>query len=239
MIFLALSFTPKLAAMLAIMPRAVMASALLFAACFIVINGLQVITSRMLDARRTLVIGLGLIAGAAVEAIPAISGMTSGAMRPIVGSSLVFGTLVALVLNLIFRIGLRRSAGISIDAASHDPGQVEVFLRRQGAGWGARADIVSRALFGVSQLVEAAIDYGEVRGPLQLQASFDEFNLDVRLSYEGVALAFPQTRPSFDEIQDAEDGTRLLAGFLIRRNADSIRTEQQGALAVVTFHFDH
>ena len=237
-IFLVLALTPKLAALLAVMPRSVMAATLLFSACFIVINGLQVVTSRLLDARRTVVIGMGLVAGAALEAVPAISSGATEAGRAIFGSSLVFGTLVAFLLNLAFRLGVRKAVSLSIDPGSYDPAQVEAFLRRQGAAWGARPDIVNRALFGVFQLVEAAIEHGQVQGPLELEAAFDEFSLDLRLRYDGVALAFPQARPSLQQIQE-EDGARLLAGFLLRRNADRIRSDQQGGRAVVWFHFDH
>lgn len=238
-IFLVLALTPKLAALLAVMPRAVMASALLFAACFIVINGLQVVTSRLLDARRTIVIGLGLIAGMAVESIPAISAAATGSMKPIIGSSLVFGTLVALVLNMIFRLGVRQTVRLTIDPAAYVPASVDEFLRKQGAAWGARPDVVTRAIFGVGQLVEAALEHGNPPGSLDLQASFDEFKLDVRLSYEGSAIEFPERRPSIAEIQDSDDGARRLAGFMLRRNADRVRAEQQGPRAVIWFHFDH
>ena len=46
---------------------------LLFAACFVFVNGLQIVTSRLLDARRTLVIGLSFMAGLAVDLFPATS----------------------------------------------------------------------------------------------------------------------------------------------------------------------
>ena len=236
--FLVLSLTPKLAALLAVMPRAVMAATLLFSACFIVINGLQVVTSRLLDSRRTLVIGMGLLAGAALEAVPAISADATGATRAILGSSLVFGTLVAFLFNLVLRLGVRKTVSHAIDPASYEPAEIEAFLRQQGAAWGARPDIVNRAIFGVSQLVEACIEHGHAQGPLELEASFDEFNLDVRLAWRGTALAFPQARPGLAQIQE-EDGARLLAGFLLRRNADRIRADQQGDRAVVFFHFDH
>jgi xanthine permease XanP len=237
-IFLVLSLTPKIAALLAVMPRSVMAATLIFSACFIVINGLQVVTSRLLDARRTLVIGMGLVAGAALEAVPAISAGATDTTRAILGSSLVFGTLVAFVFNLAFRLGVRKTVGLTIEPASYEPAEVEAFLRKHGAAWGARPDIVSRATFGVCQLVEAAIEHGHVLGPLELEASFDEFSLDVRLRYAGTALAFPQARPSIQQIQE-EDGARLLAGFLLRRNADRVKADQQGERAVVWFHFDH
>lgn len=237
-IFLALSLTPKIAALLAVMPRSVMAASLLFSACFIVINGLQVVTSRLLDARRTVVVGMGLLAGAALEAVPAISAGATDTGRAILGSSLVFGTVVAFVFNLAFRLGVRKTVSHEIDPTRFEPAEVEEFLHAQGAAWGARPDIVNRATFGICQLVEAAIEHGHGEGSLELEASFDEFSLDVRLRWRGTVLAFPQSRPSLVQIQE-EDGARLLAGFLLRRNADRIRAEQQGERAVVWFHFDH
>ena len=57
-IFIVIGLLPKVAIVFALMPRPVMAAALMFATCFILINGMQMITSRMMDARKTLVIGL-------------------------------------------------------------------------------------------------------------------------------------------------------------------------------------
>jgi NCS2 family nucleobase:cation symporter-2 len=98
---------------------------------------------------------------------------------------------------------------------------------------------VNRAIFGVTQLIETVLDQASSPGILQLEAGFDEFNLDVSLRYEGAVLDFPQVRPSLAEIQDAADGARRLAGFLLRRNADRVRAEQEGSLARIRFHFDH
>ena len=64
---LALAFLPSMTASLVMMPRPVMGAALLFSACFVIISGLQTITSRMLDARRTIVIGLAIASGVAAE----------------------------------------------------------------------------------------------------------------------------------------------------------------------------
>jgi NCS2 family nucleobase:cation symporter-2 len=238
-IFLALALTPKVSALLALMPTPVMGTALVFAACFILINGLQVITSRLLDARRTLTIGLGLIAGVTVEVIPAIAAGSAAWVKPVIGSSLVFGTLVALACNLLFRIGVRQTVGMSVRADVHEPARVEEFLRRNGARWGARPDIVDRAVYGADQLIEAVIEHGHPSGALELQARFDEFDFELRLSYEGTAIELPEQRPSTQEIRDTDAGAMRLAGFLLRRNADRARVEQQGSRIAIQFHFDH
>src|SRR4030095_2320704 len=87
--FIALGFLPKLATLLALMPRAVMAAALVFATCFLLVNGMQMITSRMLDTRKTLVIGLAMIAGLAVEVFPSLVAAAPRGLAPLMASSLV------------------------------------------------------------------------------------------------------------------------------------------------------
>jgi NCS2 family nucleobase:cation symporter-2 len=238
-IFLLLGFMPKLAALLAVMPRSVMVAALIFTVCFIVINGLQIMSSRLLDVRRTIVIGLAIVAGVAIEAFPVIAASAPKALLPVVSSALVFSTLIALTLNLLFRIGMRKTVRLEVRRDAVDAGAVEAFLRAHGATWGARPEVISRATFGVNQLVEAVAENCWRGGTLVLEASFDEFSLDVRLTYEGEALEFPDRRPTENEIIASEEGARRLAGFMLRHNADRIRSEARGGRAQVLFHFDH
>jgi xanthine permease XanP len=236
-IFVLLTFFPKLTALLAVMPRAVVISALLFAVTFIIVNGIQVINSRLLDARRTLVLGLSITAGVAVEVFPGIAAAAPKQIAPLISSSLVFSTITALALNLLFRLGVRKTARLTLE--EFDAQKIGDFFQTQCAVWGARPDVANRATFGAIQLVEAIAENCWRGGPLVIEASFDEFNLDVRVSYQGPALEFPDRRPSIEQIRDSEDATRLLAGFMLRRNADRVRSDLKDGRAVVHFHFDH
>jgi NCS2 family nucleobase:cation symporter-2 len=78
-----------------------------------------------------------------------------------------------------------------------------------------------------------------VQGPVEVEASFDEFNLDVRLSWQGDELKLPDKRPSEEEIRETEEGLLLLAGYLIQRNADRVRAARKADRAVLEFHFQH
>ena len=238
-LFLLLGFFPKLTALLAVMPRSVIVPALLFAVTFIMINGLQVISSRLLDARRTLVLGLSLIAGLAVEVFPSIAAMAPKPLAPLVGSSLVLSTVLALALNLLFRIGVKKTVRLTIESPPADSQMIEDFLQSNAAKWGARPDVVKRATFAALQLLEAVEENCWRGGPITVEASFDEFKLDIRVSYQGEALEFPDRRPSIEQIRDSDNGVRLLAGFMLRRNADRVRSEAKDGRALVHFHFDH
>ena len=238
-LFLLLGFLPKLAAVLAIMPRSVIISALLFTVAFILINGLQVMLSRLIDARRTLVIGLSITAGVAVEVFPSIAASVPKMLTPVIGSSLVFSTLLALCLNLVFRIGVKKTLTIRLEPGVQDLTKIDDMLKKQGATWGARADVINHASWAISQVIDAVAENCWHTGTLLIQTSFDEFNIDVRISYQGELLEFPQQRPTEDEILDSGDGVRRLAGYMLRHIADKARSEMKDGKALLTLHFDH
>ena len=188
-IFTIAAFLPRVSLALAIMPKPVIAAALLFSACFLLINGMQVITSRMLDSRKTFVVGLTIAASLAVELFPRIADNSPAIIKPIVGSSLVFGTVLALTMNMMFRVGLRQKVAVVFDPTEDEISRLDNFLDQHGANWGARRDIIMRARFALLQVVEAATHQRDVRAPFQIEASFDEFSLDLTVSYEGDLLA--------------------------------------------------
>lgn len=237
--FILLAIFPKLTALLAVMPRAVMLPALLFTITFILVNGLQILTSRLFDVRRTLVIGLALISGVSIEVFPGIAAAAPTSIAPIIGSSLVTATVIALVLNLVFRIGVRRTAKLTLDHGEVDQQKIQEFFEAQTATWGARPDVAKRASFGVLQLIDVVVEEFWTGGPVTIEARFDEFNLDVRIIYRGDVPPLPDRRPSNEEIMESEQGARLLAGFMLRRNADRVRADLHNGMARVHFHFDH
>jgi NCS2 family nucleobase:cation symporter-2 len=238
-IFILLGIFPKLTALLAVMPRSVMLPALLFTITFILINGLQVLTSRLFDVWRTLVIGSALIVGVSIEAFPGIAAAAPPSIAPLIGSSMVSATVAALVLNLVFRIGVRKTARLTLEHGEADHQKIEDFFATQAAIWGARPDVAKRATFGVLQLIDVVVEEFWTGGPVTIEASFDEFNLDVRVLYQGHPPPLPDRRPTNDEILESEQGARMLAGFMLRRNADRVRTDMHNGMARVHFHFDH
>ena len=238
-LFIVLGLTPKIATVLAVMPRAVMVAALLFTIFFIVVNGLQVITSRLLDTRRTLVIGVAIIAGVAIEVFPVIAAGAPPNFAPLIGSSFVFSTLIALLLNLLFRIGVKQTASLKVEGAPIESAKLDQFLDGHGATWGARRDVIDRAKFNLAQSLEVILDSCEPQGAVDITASFDEFNLDLRVSYGGPPIELPMRRPTNEEIMESEEGQRRLAGFMLRRFADRVSAAHRNGRSTVLFHFDH
>jgi NCS2 family nucleobase:cation symporter-2 len=200
---------------------------------------LQIISSRLLDARRTFVIGLSLMTGLAVDIYPAYFAQFAGSLQPILASSLVLGVVCATLLNLVFRLGVRKVASFSVNPREVDAAKIEEFMETQGAAWGARRDIIDRATFNITQSIETIVEGCEPQGPLEVEATFDEFNLDIRVSYGGPPLELPDKRPSNEEIMESEEGQRRLAGFMLRRYADRVSATHRAGRSTILFHFDH
>jgi len=79
----------------------------------------------------------------------------------------------------------------------------------------------------------------ESRGSIRINAHFDEFNLDVIMTYQGELIELPHRRPTDKELIESEAGHRRLAGYMLRRNADRVSASRKGDECVVQFHFDH
>jgi len=78
-----------------------------------------------------------------------------------------------------------------------------------------------------------------VNGKAQAEVSFDEFNLDVDIRYDGRPVEFPTSRPTEAALLDDETTVAGLAGYLIRQYADRIKTENENGRCRVHLHFDH
>ncbi len=230
---------PGFVALLAIMPPPVMAAALLFTAVFIMISGVQIISTRVLDARRTLVIGMGMMAFFIVSVFPATFSRVPHWAQPLVSSPLVLATLVALALNLVFRLGIRRKVTTSIDPAKPDYQELANFVERNAAIWGARRDVVTRVEFAVQQAAEAIVEHCRPRGPVAIEVGYDEFDIDVTMTYPGDPLELTGQLPTQDEILETEEGPRRLAAFLILQRSDKVRAAARDGVATLALHFRH
>lgn len=238
-IYLTLAFLPKAGTVFAIMPAPVVGATLLFVSALVFVNGIIIITSRMLDSRRIFVIGLSFMLALAADVYQPFFSQLPAGVRVFTSSSIVLGTLAALLLNLLFRLGVRRTQTLLVNPLAVDAQQVEAFMDTHGGAWGARRDVIERARFNLMQSIELLADSGVTKNTMTVSASFDEFSLDVSVSYDGAPLALPERRPSNEEIIASSEGQHQLAGYLLRNLADRVSVGNRNGHTTVAFHFDH
>lgn len=234
-----LAFLPKLAAFFAVMPDPVMGAILIYVACYMILAGIQVITSRMLDARRTFVVGIALIFGLSADMVPGLYRDVPQLIQPLFSSSLAISTILVVILNLVFRLGVTRRQVLELAPGTDGSQKIFEFMETQGSAWGARREVIMRATAALNEFYETAMSLGLVKETARAEVTFDEFNLDVDIRYDGTVMEFPDKRPTADALLDDDSAVVGLSGFLIRQYADRVRAEANNGRCRVQMHFDH
>ncbi len=239
LVILAAAFVPPIAKLLSLMPVPVMGAILAYAAAFLITSGMELIVSRMMDTRRIFVVGMSILVGLAAIQMTELTQRLPGWLYSIVGSPFALACLCAVALNSLFRIGTSQSADLSVEPVLASIDTAVRFLEGRGAAWGARRVVVQRAQAAVSELLESMVMLRLSEGGIDVRARFDEYNLDVEVTYAGQP--FPDVReyPSPEQLLEDENAVLCMSGLLIRRHADHVGFTVRQDKHLITLHFDH
>ena len=150
--------------------------------------------------------------------------------------------LAAIVLNLIFYIGLKRSTNLVLEVAGQreasDAAPAEV-MQRTAKSWKIAPDVASRAREVTERCVHLIQDERLADGPIAVKITFDELTLEVLLEYRGDLLSLPAHRSvSEDNLIEEQPFVKGLAGFLVGVYPDRVRTSTDDGLCRVSLTFE-
>jgi len=246
-----MAFLPKVSALIMMIPAALQGTLSLYASVFLMTSGIEMISSRALDEKSIFTVGLSIAGGIAVMTLPGIHQNLPENLQFIAESGFVTAGTLVLLLNALFRIGVQQSAELSLPNSETPLAlQVQEFLERSGSVWGARRDVLARAIEAANEGIELLAASGS-RKPIAIRATFDEFNLDIDILHTGNRLpvrvepptAWSGNSASFAietidvEATILEAGARLLS-HLSDRVSSSAGTAG-GEPARLTLHLSH
>jgi len=239
MIILTTAFVPPVAKLLSRMPIPVMGAVLVYAASFLITSGMELIVSRMMDTRRIFVVGGSIVIGLATIRMTELTQRLPGWLYSIAGSPFAIACLCAIVLNCLFRIGASQSANLNVEPLLTSISTVMRFMESRGAAWGARRLVMQRAQAAISELLESVVMLKLSEGDIGIHARFDEYNLDVEVTYTGQP--FPDIReyPSPEQLLEDEDAVLRMSGLLIRQHTDKVSFSVRYNKQHIALHFDH
>ena len=223
----ALSCLPKFASLIVNMPRPVMAAALFFNGSLMFVAGIQLVVSRPITLRATLIIGLSLLSALSVLFFPEFYKSLPSWTRQFTGSEITVAVVVSTALNALFLLGtwrygqLRLGAdGTPLTAASFDS-----FFDQQASEWKIPAADVQR----VREVVDQAIEHvaAKTQGPVRIQVGSDSFDIRVTLNYTGNLPNLPDARPRVDLVEE-QSFVSGLTGYLSGLHADHIERSAKG-----------
>ncbi len=197
-----LALCPKLAALFFALPSSVIAAGLIFTSCILFIGGLRIITATQIDARKTFIVCIALFAGLSTELFPAFYQQFPTLLQPIVSSLLTFGTITAFILNLIFRIGIKRSEHLVFDSANDE---FEKDLKARVTKLGLRPAASDAILTSFAKVAQLIIEGRHNKGPVKGTFSYDEVNFVISLYYEGSLVTMPSRKNYLPDDLDEEN----------------------------------
>jgi xanthine permease XanP len=238
LLVIGLAFFPKMAAVLAVMPAPVVGAILIYSACFIVLGGMQLLTSRMLDARRIFAVGISLIFGLSVEISPELYRNLPEIVRPFFSSSTALATVLVVLLSLLFRLGVARRVTFAVTPGPEAFLKINYMMTEQGSAWGMRPDVALRAEHAINEAVNSALAFNPGLARAEITIEFDELKLDADVDYVGAPLEMVEIAPSPEELA-TDAGIASLSTFLIRQYADRVRIKSRKGLTRVEIHLAH
>jgi xanthine permease XanP len=234
-----LAVMPKLAAVFVIMPTPVIGAILIYVVSFMLLAGISIMTNRMIDSRKTFVIGISLILGLSFDFAPRIYQAAPAWLSPLACSGLTVGTISAIVLNVIFRWGISQKAVLAVEPGIQAYKQVADFMHKQGAAWGAIREVIREATFSMCKVLEALSRQEKPPDKVEMEVSFDEFNLEVNIYYLGEPVDGKQFCLTPKGVAAHPEANLAMARYLSVKYAHNCATHQVGEEIHLTLHFEH
>ncbi|MDE2333582.1 MAG: hypothetical protein KGK10_03500 [Rhodospirillales bacterium] len=204
---------PKLAALAVLTPASVKAAMLLYVAGFLMAQGCQLVTARLLDRRRTVIVALGLSAGILV----AIAPRPFRAVVPALASPLSFGAIVAFLANLA-TLPLVRARAEQAFALHETAGrEASDWIANVAAGWGLKPRTAQSASNAVDEMIQLLLMRKTPR--VLLAATRAEDRIDVRVAWEGAPLPAPAMTPRAEDLLESSEGLERFAMWMATRES--------------------
>ena len=241
-----LAFLPQVAAFIILIPQPVVGAIIVYTAGYMMVSGMELILSRLLNSRRMFMVGVSITAGASIMLVPELTLELPEHLKPVFGSGLMLGAITAIGLTVFFRIGISRHGEVEL-AGAHSGQTATNFLEDCGASWGARRDVVARAGVAIGEALEALYGAEVVNGPVTLHVSFDEYKLLLDLNYPGRAINFAANQKIDLEalLEDDDEDAALdaamsgMSGQLIKHLADRVTSNETAGRALLRLRFNH
>jgi xanthine permease XanP len=221
------SCLPKFAGLIVNMPRPVMAAALFFNGALMLVAGIQIIASRPITLRATLVIGFSILAAMTVPVYPDFYRSLPGWTQPLTGSIISMAVVVSVPLNALFLLGSWHYSQLRLgtDSTPATAASFDTFFEKQAKEWKIPAPDAAR----VRSVVDTALEYvtANADGPVEIQMRSDTFDILVTMRYTGNLPSLPDASPKKEMVEE-QSFVSGLTGYLSGLHADRIERSAKG-----------
>lgn len=222
------AFIPKIALLIMLIPHPVVGAALVFTGSLMLLGGLQIISQNPINIRQKFIIGISLLFGLSYQVFGEYFRSLPDSIKAFTGSTLSIAILSSILLNLIFRLGIKRTSTFTVDFASPDHKTFKEFFFKLTKSWNA-PQVHAQRTFDATNAFLKLLDEGRYTDtPVKTKVSFDDVSYQIDLTYHGDLLHLPQHRPlSSEDLIDEAPMIKGLLGFLLTIYPDKLTSKAE------------
>jgi len=216
------SFCPKLVTLFVLMPEPVKAAMLFYVAGFIMAQGCQLVTARLLDTRRSLIVAFGLSAGIAVAVAPHAIAQA----LPALASPLSVGAMVAFLMNLITLPMVARKSSLSLAAGPYAGRQASDWFAGVAGAWALKPVTANTIEHSLAEFMDLLVEMHT--STVTLKASLAEDRVELSLSWSGDELPAPPKFASAEDLMGTDATRHRFSMWLACRHSHGFRKSRSG-----------
>jgi xanthine permease XanP len=188
------------------------------------VSGIQIVAAGPLDTRKTMVVGISLLLGLSHETFPTFYQTLPYGLQVVTGSMLSIATISSVALNLLFRLGIRKTSTITVETDQDSLTRFESLVHQEGKSWGVASEILEEASATAERILRLIEEGHLADGAITARISSDEVRFLVDIQYSGDLLHLPARRPTTDEdMLEEQPMAHGLSGFLAEVYPDRMR----------------
>ncbi|MBC7608214.1 MAG: hypothetical protein H7228_01350 [Polaromonas sp.] len=216
-LLVALALCPKAVIVFVLTPEPVKAAMLLFLAGFILTQGCQLVTTRLLDTRRSMVVAFGLTAGL-VEAVAPLGFVQS---LPALASPVAIGALVAFMANLLTLPLVQKRASLTVDLVQPIGLHLSDWLAGVAGSWSLKPQTARHVEQSIGELVELLQERQAQQVTVMARSAEDR--VEYSLQWTGQALPEPPATANADDLMGDDITRQRFSMWIATRQSLSYR----------------
>lgn len=232
------AFFPKFAFIFTAMPKPVVGATLYFAVSFMILTGIQIMVSRMMDVRKLFVIGISMIVGISMDVLPdSYVDSMHPLLHPLFSNSLTSATVVAVALNLVLRIGISQKYSLKLNPAKDTCEKILEFMEETGAKTAALKEFVNRATHTMDEIF-IALKGINIKGDVLYAVKYTDVSIIIEVIYEGDPLHEIATLPEITSTVEKPERKADIAVFLAEKFSDSFSFIEKNGKNIIKFKIE-
>ena len=233
-----MAFLPKVYDLFLLIPLPVAGGALLINASFMILAGIRIMTVQPISKRGLFITGMSLLGGMSFLVFPDFYQSLPFTFRLFTGSALSITTIIAVILTLTFRFGIRLK---SKHTGSEEESPSETFIsavEKQFKRWDIPLYLQNKIRKNSLQII-SLLEQSNIHPPkIKFEVSYDEVQFDLVILYDGPLINIQNSSVQEDDMLEEDSFAEGLTKYLNSFSPDEykLNQNQKGSQIAMTFY---